>query len=261
MIVFIGDVGIDRYYLTQGRVCEFWGGCALNAWLGAGAHAGNHRLLSIRARTTHLWPQVLANEAQYWPSSQAAPPVQEIELDASGERHFKHYEAGALSELTLTKDFKELIKNCELVALPLYAQTQALCLEVLQSIAKDQRKVALDLGVMNDIEDYSFLIPYLDRIYYVQTSGKAWPYQSRNLPIHSVITQGRDPVLYQFEFEQLTFTPASVASVVDSTGAGDFFFGRMLSQLLAGENVAQACHHAQLGAQAILGQLGPNLLK
>lgn len=261
MIVFVGDVGIDRYSLADGHQREFWGGCALNAWLAACEQGNGHRLLSIQGTTETTWPQVVLREGQFWPSSRAQLPVQEIELDSQGERHFKHYEAGALSELKLTPYFKELIQNCDLVALPLYAQTRELCLEVLQLIRSGQRKVALDLGVMNDIEDYSFLGPYLDQLYYVQTSGRAWPYQGLNLPIHSVITQGAADTIYQYEQHREFINTIKSAEVIDSTGAGDYFFGSMLSHLLAGKSVAEACRQAGLGARTVVAQLGPNLLK
>ena len=260
MIYFIGDVGRDLYgnAAESSKATHFWGGCALNAWHAAYTHEPEHRLLSIKGIDSDALPLLVKKEAHNWPTSFELQPIQEILIDDSGERHFGGYHAGALLDFTLGARELELLNAADIIALPLFAQTKELCFEVLTKTASTI-KVALDVGTGIDFDqDLSFLKPYLHRLHWVQSSGLVLDF----LPptTHQIITGGAESTLYFFAGKQWEGRPETM-SVVDTTGAGDFIFGRSLALVQAGLTPVAALELAMKEVKAILTKLGPNLLE
>lgn len=258
MILFVGDVGIDCYQTSEGDKF-FWGGCALNAWRAAKRASGAHKLLSIKGESILAWPDDLKSESSQWPSSNKALPCQKLTVDETGERNFLNYELGALANLKFSESWHPFFKDVKIVALPLYRETFELCLSLLKSPRLKDLKFALDLSTLSDFKgDVSFLTPYLERLFYVQSSQNKVNLDLPHYGIHHVVTHGEAPLQYFYRETEQTFK-FPTAQVVDSTGAGDCFFGTFLAHVESGAKVEVSIEQAVLAARKLLGVMGPNL--
>lgn len=261
-MIFIGDVGLDCYLINERRL-TFWGGCSLNAWAAARELSPQAKLLSKRS-LSESYPKALHETIKSWPISNLAPPTQEITVDHLGERHLGAYREGALAELSF-KDFEAiLLESDELIAVPLYAQTKRLCLEILEALSTRVPRLCLDVGTMIDFEeDISFLTPYLEKILLIQSSGRPIKLNGMGEHLHLVRTSGAGPINCERAGERLLLQPPPLTkAMLDSTGAGDYFFGRTCTLLeskkrLENSILLEATH----GIERILCQIGPNLLE
>ncbi len=264
-MIFIGDVGLDHYVNSE-LSQYFWGGCSLNAWLAARELSPQAKLLSTRS-SLHEYPEALLEVANNWPCSELHPPTQLIKVDDTGERHLGEYQAGALSELSLQNfaDFeKTLFNSQELIALPLYEQTKNLCLEILKALPPNEARLCLDVGTMIDFGgDLSFLNDYLDRILLIQASECNVILPEGNQHLYLVSTNGPRPMTLERAGQKFTHTPPAILKpVLDTTGAGDYFFGRLCALLeLHGELSAQHLLQATHEIERVLTRVGPNLLE
>lgn len=260
-MLFIGDVGIDRY-LDGVDQSDYWGGCSLNAWLAA-REISEARLISVASKNI-VYPQVLSGEMSHWARSEKVPPVQEIRVDATGERHFESYKTGALADLNYQSISRFVHSHLELIALPLYQQTKELCLDLLKNL-EPTRRVCLDVGTMIDFkENLDFLLPYKDQIFLIQSSEVSAAREFIDAGIHCVCTMGSREIRYQKERMREEICPTLYeGKVIDTTGAGDYFFGRLVALLEASAetSIGEILFKASEGVGRILSRRGSNLLE
>ncbi len=261
-MIFIGDVGIDIYQTREGPL-QFWGGCSLNAWLAAREIDPEARLLSLYSTSTSFsYPTLLLDQIESWPKTSLPPPRQKIHVDSHGERHLGDYESGFLTEFSGSIELRELIKFDAIIALPLYEQTKDLCLFLLEGLPASA-SLCLDVGTMVDfLGDLSFLSPYLDKILLIQSSEE---FPKLSFATTTLIkTNGSGAIEFlSGEGRGKVLPEVYRGRVVDTTGAGDYFFGRLCSlierQGIA--NISELIYEASKGVGRILARKSPNLLE
>ena len=270
-IVCIGDCGIDRY---QDSKTESLGGCSLNVAMNlvlptdSSINASVVTVLSANDDRSKEISEILSSRqialcASLLPGNL---PVQNIFLEQNGERIFKGYEPGVLSEWRLSQFQTELIVNADVVVTLAFTQIMPLFNEILATAR--QGKLFIDFMDMTDFEkDFSRIEFYLsqsDVAFFGLSKGtdqkliadiKSW-YETATPEKIGVLTFGSEGSLAvgsSFLFEQ----PAEpVTTVIDTTGAGDSFAAVFISTFLTGGTVPEALKAASIRAASVVQRKG-----
>jgi fructoselysine 6-kinase len=189
-------------------------------------------------------------------------PVQTIEIDADGEKHFVRYEEGVLQDFTFSAGQENLIANADLVVAPVYLQIVGLY-DTLMAINM-HGKVAVDFADFLEHPDFGLLDNYLDRIsigffgLHIADSDMIDGI-SRRARTHGklfVVTLGPDGSIVFYGDERYECAAQPVECVVDTTGAGDAYAAGFLSRWCHGAGIQESMERGAALAATVIGRLG-----
>lgn len=189
-------------------------------------------------------------------------PVQFIEIEESGEKHFVRYDEGVLRDFTFDADARRTISNCDLLIAPVYLQIVDLFDDLLSIQTKGL--TAVDFADFLEHPDFSLLERHLDSIdiLFFGMSVSAVDTISHLSKLASdtgklfVITLGANGSR-AFKGQECFDCPAvPLREVVDTTGAGDAYAAAFLSRYCHGSEIIESMHHGAKVAADVVGKLG-----
>ncbi|MGE3969712.1 MAG: PfkB family carbohydrate kinase [Dongiaceae bacterium] len=266
-VLAVGDCGIDRYVDIR---ADRPGGISLNFAANAKDHFAPADRIGVltalgRDREAAIVEGALAQlgiEAGI-ARKNAATPVQYIDRDASGERLFVRYEAGALalhrvtaaerveiaaSDLMIATVFTQILDFFETVASAPGAGLRALdyCnLGTRQDPLRYVRRYAarFDLGFFGIPAGDAALVDALEAL--AKENGKLF-----------VVTLGPAGALVLDGKRRIVCPAAPVAQVMDTTGAGDSFAAGFLAAYVLSRDLEAALRNGAAAAARTVGSIG-----
>ena len=252
MITFFGDAGIDHYVELDKKLL---GGCALNvathfkrnstakAQLIYPASSADREIVSHCLREDiHALALMRPNEL----------PCQLITMTASGEKNFLKYQPGVIDGFKFTNKEAELIKEIKgTIVAPLFSQLMPIIDQVLT--LNTHATYYFDFHDCSDFDyDFDRIRPYLERASLAQFGLSQRHHSLKEKLLNTnkdlIITQGSDEIIYKSNTKLHSFTPIKLDQVIDSTGAGDAFFGAFIA--------TSSLVHAATYAASILKKVG-----
>ena len=192
-------------------------------------------------------------------------PVQTIDIDEQGEKHFVHYEAGVLNEFRFSSSQRERIVNCDLLVAPVYLQIVGL-FDTLMTIRTKGRR-AIDFADFLQHPDFDLLLRHIEKVdigFFGLTSADTETMeQVRELAARFdklfVVTLGADGSVAFLGDQRLDCDAVTVDDVIDTTGAGDAYAAAFLASYLRDDDVARAMVRGADLASKIIVQMGSSL--
>jgi fructoselysine 6-kinase len=189
-------------------------------------------------------------------------PVQFIEIEADGEKHFVRYDEGVLRDFTFDAGQEALIQDADLVVAPVYLQIVGLY-DTLMSIEMSG-KVAIDFADFLEHPDFELLDNYIDRIdigcFGLRSADNATiDAVSRRAQEHGklfIVTLGPDGSVVLDGERRYSCPAVPVERVVDTTGAGDAYAAGFLSRWCHGAGIQESMEHGAALAANVIGRLG-----
>jgi sugar/nucleoside kinase (ribokinase family) len=265
-VVCVGDCGIDHYLPSGERLP---GGITANFAQHARQEfdaADDVRIVSCVGDDDGA-AMVLASLAEsgidcHISSLAGRTPVQFIEIEADGEKHFVRYDEGVLRDFRFDGGQEALIAAADLVVAPVYLQIVGLY-ETLLSI-ETSGKVAVDFADFLAHPDFGLLDKHIDRIdigfFGLRSTDEATidalSVRARDQDKLFVVTLGPDGSLVFHGDRRYACAAAPVARVIDTTGAGDAYAAGFLSRWCHGAGIQESMEHGAALAASVVGRLG-----
>lgn len=265
-VTAIGDCGIDRYVDVR---ADRPGGISLNFAANAIlAFERDDRIGVVTALGDDREGDIVAGAigrfgvAGSVTRRPGATPVQYIDRDASGERHFVRYEAGVLAEHRMTAADRALVAESEVVITTVFNGVVDFFESVLAAPSPGVRAVDFcNLGTA--AEPLAFAHRYLGR-FDVGFAGiapdgalvDALEAIARASGRLLVATFGAGGSVALGGRGRITREAVRVSSVVDTTGAGDSFAAGFLSRFVRDRDVGEALRRGAETAARTLGYMG-----
>ena len=273
----LGDLGFDRY---QNLNKTFWGGCSLNVARAyrtvlSDAAIGIFSPRPLMAHDLALDRQnimttalELLNQEQIQligPAKSGPWPTQTIELLESGEKKFINYDEGFWNNYTLNSQ-----EQTNLLSYPLWAAvafTQNLAF--VDSFLKIKRQSFLAMDFLNGADfnyDFDRLLPYFSYVDLpvlgLDEAGQALEVKieqwCRAKNRQALITKAHEGAIFFDGPEKFLVQAQKVQKVVDSTGAGDCFFGTFLATWKSQKlSIEKSLQYAASMAAVRVASLGP----
>ena len=265
-IVCVGDVGIDLYLPDESR---HLGGITANVAQHLAMHLPPEDSISvISALGNDVNGQDVRGQLDTrridWRlrEYEGRTPVQTIEVDAHGERHFTHYEAGVLPDLEFDTDDTACIAKADLLVAPVFSQVVSM-FERLMAIST-RGQVAVDFSDFSLSPDFALLERHLAGIH-IAFFGMN-PSDSENLrklralakasDTLFIITLGGAGSMSVSARHDVLVDAVPVATVVDTTGAGDAYAAGFLSEYIYCGDVQAAMRQGANVAAAVVQSIG-----
>jgi sugar/nucleoside kinase (ribokinase family) len=189
-------------------------------------------------------------------------PVQFIEIEADGEKHFVRYDEGVLREFTFDAGQEAWIADADLVVAPVYLQIVGL-FDTLMSIETPAR-VAIDFADFLEHPDFDLLDNHIDRIdigfFGLRIADTATidavSHRARDHGKLFIVTLGPDGSVVFDGDRRYSCAAVPVGRVVDTTGAGDAFAAGFLSRWCHGAGIQESMEHGAALASEVVSRLG-----
>lgn len=246
-VVCVGDCGIDRY--RPSGDCRP-GGITLNFAIEARAcFAGDHQVAIIAPLGNDAAADIVRQRLQdsgiatCFPLLDGGTPVQHIEIDAAGERHFVRYDEGVLRDFRIDGDLVSRIREADLLVTPVFEQNRAMFESVMA--VRPRGLTAVDFSDFADHQDLALvrrLAEGIDVGFFGLRADQAGVIDSlreiaRASNMLAVVTLGADGSRAFRDDEHFACPAAPVPKVVDTTGAGDAFAAGFLSEYCRSKDV------------------------
>jgi fructoselysine 6-kinase len=194
-----------------------------------------------------------------------ATPVQYIEIEADGERHFVRYDEGVLEDFSFGADEQKLVAGSDLLVAPVYLQIVDLFDDLMH--VETTGRTAIDFADFLQYPDFNLLKRHLDNIDIgffglsvddESTIGRIAELAGKHGKVF-VVTLGADGSLAFHQGERFECAAVPVEKVVDTTGAGDAFAAGFLSAYCHGSDVGCALRRGAAIASKVVGHCGSYL--
>jgi sugar/nucleoside kinase (ribokinase family) len=265
-VVCVGDCGID-HYLPSGE--KRVGGITANV----ARHARNQfpdsdEIVIVSCLGDDPDAEQVREEFSegsvkcIWEALSGRTPVQHIEVQADGERHFVRYEPGVLTDFRFSSAQRQAIESSELMVAPVYLQIVGLYAELMA--IPTNGLVAIDFADFLEHPDFSLLEDRIDDIDIgffglAPQNGAEIERVAKLAADHDklfIVTLGRLGSVVHYGGHRLECPAVPVEKVVDTTGAGDAFAAAFLSRYCHGATLEQSVQHAALTAAGVVSQQG-----
>ena len=187
-------------------------------------------------------------------------PTQWIEVQPDGERFFTRYDPGVLAAFSFDDDRRKIIGDSDLLVAPVYLQIVGV-FDSLMSI-ETNGLVAIDFADFLEHPDYELLKRHLDPIdigfFGLRPDENLEPLQAiaKEAGKLFIVTLGEAGSVALSAGDRIDCPADVVASVVDTTGAGDAFAAGFLSQFCHGGDVASSMACGASVAARVVSQHG-----
>jgi sugar/nucleoside kinase (ribokinase family) len=267
-IVCVGDCGVDCY--RQSGECRP-GGITLNFAIEARrCFADDDQVTVIAPLGDDAAADVVRRRlrdcgvATCFPVLRGATPVQYIELDTAGERHFVRYDEGVLRDFRVDGSPASRIREADLLVTPVFEQNRAMFESVMAVTPRGLTAVDFsdfaahrDLGMVRrhaDRIDVGFFGLQADQAELIDALREI----ARASKMLAVATLGADGSRAFRDDEEFACPASPVPKVVDTTGAGDAFAAGFLSQYCRSRDVDASLAHGAARAAEAVQRLGGN---
>lgn len=193
-----------------------------------------------------------------------ATPIQEIEVDEAGERHFRGYHVGVLRDYRAADIDSGLLASADLLITPVFEQNRDSFLSVIRADTSATRAVDFaDFAVHQDFAFLESVIDWVDVGFFALSpeQDEVIAQLGTMASAHRgtfVVTLGAHGSL-AFDGAQVWRCEARpVSTVVDTTGAGDAFTAGFLARYLYGRDSQAALVSATNAACEALARKGGN---
>jgi fructoselysine 6-kinase len=194
---------------------------------------------------------------------EGATPIQYIELEPSGEKHFLKYDEGVLRAFRIAAREREIVAGSDLLATTVFKHVEGLFDSVMAIPSAGLRAVdftdlrgvgdglelvsryvdRFDIGFFGLRADQTQLVDGLERI--AAASGRLF-----------VVTLGADGSMALGSNRRIFQPAVHVDRVVDTTGAGDSFAAGFLAEYCASRDVTSALERGASEAAHTIQHLG-----
>jgi len=265
-IVCVGDCGIDHYLPADQRLVggisanfarharhEFAGDDVIQLVSVVGDDDGASLVLSALLDTG-----IECHIAQL----EGVTPIQFIEVQADGERHFVRYEEGVLRDFRIGYEERRIIQRSDLLVAPVYLQIVGLFDELMSVGASGL--VSIDFADFLQHPDFGLLEKHLAGIdigfFGLTLADTATIAQIENLARRHgklfIVTLGADGSRAYHGDERFDCPAVPVDKVVDTTGAGDAFAAGFLGSYCHGGGIPGALQRAAAAAAVVVHRQG-----
>jgi sugar/nucleoside kinase (ribokinase family) len=189
-------------------------------------------------------------------------PVQYIEIDADGEKHFVRYDEGVLRDFRFSDEQKNAIKNSELMVAPVYLQIVDLFDELMSIETLGQ--VSIDFADFLQHPDFELLERHIESIdvgFFGLTGGDSEAMRRlRQLAARHqklfIVTLGKEGSVAYHNGDFIEHPAIDVDAVIDTTGAGDAYAAGFLSRFCHGASIQEAMNCGAKRAADVIGRVG-----
>ena len=211
-------------------------------------------------------------EAHLLLSSELPSGVASTFISADGERTFATY-LGAAATLRAEELALDMFKGCDYFYIEGYlVQDHALILHAIELAKEAGLQICLDLASYNivkeDLDFFTLLInKYVDVLFANEEEAKAFTGKQAEEAIVeiaqmcsiAVVKLGAQGSLIRKGSDQIHVPACRVDSVVDTTGAGDYFAAGFLYGLTSGYALERCAHIGSVLSQAVIQVVGAEL--
>jgi len=191
-----------------------------------------------------------------------ATPIQSIEIDSDGERHFVGYAEGVLDRFRIEGEDAAYVRCADLVVAPVFAQNREMFASVMK--AERQGMTAVDFADFSQHPDFDYLHQYIDQIdlgFFGLSAAQEDTIESLRLlsaKHHAllIVTLGANGSLALRDGHMLECAAQPVRQVIDTTGAGDAFAAGFLGHYCQSSDIDSALKAAAVVAAQAVQQHG-----
>jgi sugar/nucleoside kinase (ribokinase family) len=239
-VLCVGDCGVDLYLPAGERRA---GGICLNFALAARECFSAKDVIEIVAPLGNDDGAALVRERLADSGIEAdfrildgKTPVQEIQLDENGERHFIAYHEGVLADFRADYTLSAALCEAELVVTPVFAQNRDMFLSVIN--AEYLAFTAVDFADFAEDPDFALLDAVVDRVdvgfFGLRAEQTDIIARLRTLAADRdatfIVTLGAAGCQAFRCDKSFEHAAADAAEIIDTTGAGDAFAAGFLSR-------------------------------
>ncbi len=265
-IVCVGDCGVDRYVPLD---LDRPGGITLNVAVHLRECLPTARITVCTAvgtddRATLVIDAIARTHLEGCITRlEGATPIQYIAIEPSGEKRFIEYDAGVLNKFRLGPAERALVSGSDLLVTTVFAQVEGLFDSVMSTPTAGLRSV--DFTNLSDIDDgVGFVSQYADRfdigffgLLRTDTAViDALEDIARTRGRLFVVTLGPDGSVALGGSHRVAQRAVPVATVVDTTGAGDSFAAGFLAEYCASRNVERSLARGSAEAARTIQHVG-----
>ncbi len=265
-IVCVGDCGVDRYVPLD---LDRPGGITLNVAVHLRECLPTARITVCTAvgtddRATLVIDAIARTHLEGCITRlEGATPIQYIAIEPSGEKRFIEYDAGVLDKFRLGPAERALVSGSDLLVTTVFAQVEGLFDSVMSTPTAGLRSV--DFTNLSDIDDgVGFVSHYADRfdigffgLLRTDTAViDALEDIARTRGRLFVVTLGPDGSVALGGSHRVAQRALPVATVVDTTGAGDSFAAGFLAEYCASRNVERSLARGSAEAARTIQHVG-----
>jgi len=267
-IVCVGDCGID-HYLPSGESRA--GGITLNFAIearkcfGATDHIEIVAPLGDDAAAGIIRRRLLGGGiATCFELVGGRTPVQHIELDAAGERHFVGYDEGVLRDFRIEGDAVSRIREADLLVTPVFEQNRAMFESVMATTPRGF--TAVDFSDFADHPDFDTASRHAARVavgFFGLRADQTVVIDSlrelaRTSNMLVVVTIGAGGSCAFRDHAEYACPAMPVPAVIDTTGAGDAFAAGFLAEYCRSRDVEVSLERGAMRAAEAVQRPGGN---